>query len=207
MHQPLLVLCKLLFRVPFVCTAACDKDRGKTLQFSVADIGRDVSTHRNYVCGTRTGIDCGAKCGRDSLRETCENSCRQRRPLRRDGFEAGLYVRNVIGDGQLAVLTRHPTGHNPVRAPLVEAVKPLNRHDEPAFASRNSAQAIELCFGIFSVPVKAHQKRRRTGGPRRIDEIAAVGRGCDDVFSQRAMLATNGLLSVRYNPCLDRRHE
>jgi len=95
--------------------------------------------------------------------------------LHRGAPKAGVARIAREGDGQLAILSRHPAGHHVIGPWLIEPMQALNRHQAPALRTRNGAQAIELHFGAFGVSVKPHQHRRRLQ-IRRPNEIAAMRR-------------------------------
>ena len=82
---------------------------------------------------------------------------------------------------------RHPARNYFFSSPLIEAVKSLNRNDQPVLATLYGAQTRQLSVGTFGVSMKADQHRRRIGANRRHDEISTV------------CLRDNGLLD---NGCL-----
>src|SRR5207247_6587751 len=76
-------------------------------------------------------------------------------------------------------LARHPAGDDFVRAPLVEAMQPLNGDDHPVRGAWHLPHPRELRLGAFRVAVEADEQRRGSAAGRRHDEIAAMRCCCD----------------------------
>ena len=124
--------------------------------------------------GRRAG---GAKGHGDALGESREDQGVRDAPLLRDLVDDGGDERSVVGDGQLAILSRHPARHDVARTPTIEPVQALHRDEEPALRAGNRAEPLQLGFRGLRVSVEADEQRRRVCSVGRLDEIAAVRRG------------------------------
>ena len=63
---------------------------------------------------------------RDSLRKTCEYQRTTARPLSRNSLDDRRHIGDVVGDHQLAILSRHPARDDVLRSSAVEAMKRLH---------------------------------------------------------------------------------
>ena len=125
----------------------------------------------------RGGRGRGAERHRDALRERRRTPAARRARISRDrGVDHAVDVGEVVGDRQLAILPRHPARDHLVGAALVEAVQPLNRHQQPAVGAWNRAHPFELRFGAFAVAVEADEQTG-AGPPRPAAQQIASVRG------------------------------
>ena len=105
----------------------------------------------------------GPRGHRRALREADEHE-----PLegvrRGDRGDDGVHVGDVVGDGQLAILVRHPVRDDLLRGAVVEAVQPLHRHEEPGLGARQRRELVEQVLGALPVAVEADHGDARGRG-------------------------------------------
>jgi hypothetical protein len=89
------------------------------------------------------------------LRKTGKHQRAADIPFSRDSLDDRGHVGDVIGHHQLAILPRHPTRHDILRSPAIEAMKRLNRDDHPSLGAWYGLQTFELNAGVFRIPVEA----------------------------------------------------
>lgn len=118
----------------------------------------------------------------NSLREAREDGAGSNCPLGNDGVEAGIYICDVVGNGVVAFLARHPTRDYVIVAPAIEGMQRLDGDAETVFAPGNGAKTLQLDLGALCVTVEADEQRCGSGHGGRVDQIAAMHGGSDDLF-------------------------
>ena len=165
---------RLFFCVPIVTAAAPEQNRWQHI-CPRRNVRRDVS--REYDQTAALSRRRGTIGHRHSLREPDEHQRPMALTAAADRVYHGPDVGGVVGDGELAILFRHPRGDN-LSSLGIETVQRLDAHQIPALA--DGPQLLEHHLGVFGMTVKSNQQRGVSGGIRR--------RGFDDVSSVRARL-------------------
>jgi hypothetical protein len=91
-------------------------------------------------------------------------------------------VADVVGDGVLAVLARHPRSDDVDGRARVEPVQPLDAHAQPLVPGIEPRQLRQVYGRRFGVAMEAHEHRPRPIACGAVEQHAAVrGRG-DELF-------------------------
>jgi hypothetical protein len=185
------VVLELRVRIPLVARAAADERLLCAGERRGVDLRRHVTADRDDTVDAAGGRGRGTKTHRDSLRERGQHQpCRLASHFARRGVNHAFHVGEVVGDRQLAILTRHPAGNHLVGTPLIEAVETLNRHQRPTIRAWNRAQAFELRFGALGIAMETDEQTSRRGRRSREQQIPSVGGGRDVPFDHQMTFTT-----------------
>src|SRR2546428_5801695 len=183
--EPVKILREDLGGVPLVAGSVAHERAAHPRERRGFELGRHVATdgdHPGHRPRRRGGR---AKHHRDALRESSVAERVTRRPLTARGGDDRCHIGEVVGNRQLAILTRHPPSDNVVGPPLVKPIQPLDGHDQPSIGAGNRAQAVGVLFRRFRVTVKPDQHRRGTRIGRRHDDVPSMrGRAYRPLFHQ-----------------------
>ena len=126
-----------------------------------------------------TGTQSGPVGHRDSLREAAVDEAVGRVAGAPNGAHDVADVGDVVGDGQLTILTGHPATDNVPAAIAVVPMERLHGHPHPPLAAGDAVELGQVALGVLAVAVEADQQRRRSRRVSRGDEVAAMGRHSD----------------------------
>ena len=120
----------LFGRVERVARAAREKDPRQVERSILEQLGRHVATERHDEIRAMTAARRRPESHGDALRESAEDQSLDR-TTRGNLRHRLVHIRDVVGDQEVAILTRHPAGDGDLGAATVETVKGLHRCCRP----------------------------------------------------------------------------
>ena len=124
--KPVAIRGELFCRVQLVAEPAPEQHLGNPRQRGRVELGSDVGAQRENAAHATARRRCGAEGHRNALRESGKHDMRAGRPFLGDRIDDGGNVTVIVGDRELAILSRHPARHHLVASAAVEPVQALN---------------------------------------------------------------------------------
>ena len=171
--ERLQVFLELFIGVPLVALPSADEDRRQR----AVDIGRYVAAE-NDRAGDAVEARGGAVGHRRPLREAFDDDRLRRRQRRHNRAD----ILDVVGEGELAVLPRHPARRRLRRTPEVEAIQRLYGDDRPVVDAGDRLEVRHVPLRRLCVAMEPEQQPLRRAVA---DEVAAVGLDGDSVDAHR----------------------
>ena len=170
--------------------AAREKDSRQVERSILEQFGRHVATERHDEIRAVMASRRRPEGHGDALRESAEDQSLDR-TTRGNLRHRLVHIRDVVGDQEVAILTRHPAGDGDLGAATVETVKGLDRCRRPRAGDGQGAQLPQHLVGVLSIAVKAdHEMERRSRAF--LDHDPAVRARGDVNLSHRVIFRRHG---------------
>ena len=177
---------RLLLRVPLVARAPSEENRRQRRR-AWLHVRRHIAGQHDQTITPAFGG--GAIGHRHALRETDEHQRPARAVVAFDRADRRPHVRGVVGNLQLAILTRHPAADDLLMVAGVETMQRLHADEAPVvvrdrvrrIGPADGAEIRQHLLGVFAKSVEADQHRREARCVATVHQISPVRTGLESV--------------------------